>query len=143
MVGTLVMILGKRRRLMRGRLLTQIVGCIASCALSGALWAGAGDSAAATGPILQHVPDEPSQARAQRLVREVYAKELASKDVGERRALAQKMIAAAMESGDDSAARFVLLKEARDVAAGAGDAFGARKAILMIGKSVGPHVIFG
>src|SRR6267142_346497 len=134
MVGTLVMSLGKRRRLMRGRLLTQIVGCIASCALSGALWAGVEGSGVATGAILQHVPDEPSQARAQRLIREVYAKELASKDIGERRALAQKMIAAARESGDDSAARFVLLKEARDVAAGAGDAFGARKAILMIGK---------
>src|SRR5207245_11627067 len=47
----------------------------------------------------------------------------------------QRMVVAAMDSGDDGAARFVLLKEARDVAAGAGDAIAARKAIAVLGKS--------
>src|SRR5687768_3612025 len=108
---------------MRGRLLTQIIGFTVTCALAGFL-----SAAPATRPALQHVPDEPSQARAERMVREVYAKELASKDLFERRALAQKLIAAAMETNDDPAARFVLLKEAREVSVTAGDAFAACRA---------------
>jgi hypothetical protein len=68
------------------------------------------------------------------MIREVYAKELASKDLEERRAFSGKLMAAAMESGDDSAARFVLLKEARDLASSAGDAFAARKAVITLGK---------
>ena len=122
---------------MRGhwRLLTQVLGWVSFCALSGAAWGAATPVAPATRPALQHVPDEPAQARAEKMVREVYAKELASHDLNERRALAQKMMVAAMESGDDTAARFVLLKEARDVAAGAGDAIAARKAIAALAKS--------
>ncbi|HEV8292712.1 MAG TPA: hypothetical protein VGP94_12350, partial [Tepidisphaeraceae bacterium] len=118
---------------MRGRLWTQMGGRITSCAIFG-LCASAALALAATGPTLQHVPDEPSQAQAQRMVKEVFAKELASQDTDQRRALAQKLIAAAMESEDDAAARYVLLKEARDVAARAGDAFVARRAISLIGK---------
>src|SRR5438105_12303555 len=124
-----------RRRRMRGWLLTQILGCIVSCALSSALLAASGGSSPSTRPILQHVPDEPAQARAARMVREVYVRELTSKNPMKRRALAEKMILAAAESGDDAAARFVLLKESREVAAGAGDAFVARRAIALMSKS--------
>jgi hypothetical protein len=120
---------------MRGRLLTQIMACVAICALVSAICAAAGNSIPTTRPVLQHVPDEPSQARAERMVREVYARELASRDAEQRRALAQKMIVAATESGDDAAARFVLLRGARDIAAGAGDAFVARRAIYLLGQS--------
>ncbi|HEV8378887.1 MAG TPA: PA14 domain-containing protein [Tepidisphaeraceae bacterium] len=116
---------------MRRRLLTQIGGLITICAIFG-LFALAAMALPATRPTLQHVPDEPSQSRAQRMVREVFGRELASQDPEQRRALAQKLIAAAMESGDDAAARFVLLKEARDVSAGAGDAFGALRAIALM-----------
>lgn len=119
---------------MRGRLLTQIIGLLAGCASYNSVWAGAGSALPATRPILQHVPDEPSQARAERMVREVYRSQLTSKDPTERRAAAERMIVAARESGDDAAARFVLLREARDVTAGAGDAFVARRAIALMGK---------
>ncbi len=107
---------------------------IGSCALAAAVWGASDGAVAASRPVLQHVPDEPSQARAERMVREVYGKELGSREAGVRRELAQRMIGQAMESGDDAAARFVLLREARDVAAGAGDAFLAKKAIGVMGK---------
>jgi hypothetical protein len=115
---------------MRGRLLTQIIGLIVDCAIPTILWG----AAPTTRPVLQHVPDEPSQARAERMIREVYSKELAARDLGERRLFVQKLIAAAIESGDDPAARFVLLREARNVAAASGDAFAACRAITLIGK---------
>ena len=70
---------------MRGRLLTQIFGWIGCCALAGLVCAGGSQITPTTRPILQHVPDEPSQARAEKMVREVYAKELASRDANERR----------------------------------------------------------
>src|SRR5436190_670074 len=121
---------------MRGRLLTQIFGYLVSCALLlSTSWAASVDSSPTTRAILQHVPDEPSQAKAERMVREVFGSQITSKDPSERRAVAQKMVVAAGESADDAAARFVLLREARDVAAGAGDAYVARRAIALMGKS--------
>ena len=130
---------------MRGRLLTQITGWIVSCALASA-FAASPTTHPTTKPVLQHVPDEPSQARAQKMVREVYAKELASNDPEERRAVAGKMILEAGKRGDDPAARFVLLKEARDAAAGAGDALTARRAIALLAQSYAidqPRMVLG
>ena len=118
---------------MRGRLLTQITAWLVGCALVGIVLA-APSTNPTTKPALQHVPDEPSQARAQKMVREVYSRELASTDLEERRALAEKLIVEAGKSSDDPAARFVLLKEARDLASAAGDALAARRAIAILGK---------
>jgi hypothetical protein len=64
------------------------------------------------------VPQAAARARALRLVREVYQKEYASRDVEGRRALARKFIEQAGQNVDDPAARYVLLWEAREIAVG-------------------------
>src|SRR5687767_38462 len=114
------------RRLMSGLNLTQRAFRFGTCALLCLLGPTSATAAAlpATRPNTQsllHVPDDPSQAKAERMVREVYAKEYATSDPAARRALAGRMLRQAMDSGNDAAARFVLLREARDIAASAGD----------------------
>jgi hypothetical protein len=121
--------------------LTQLAFRFGTCALCGAIVLAATSAIHAalpsTRPATQqilHVPDDPSQAKAERMVREVFAKEYAATELAARRALAARMLRQAMESGDDPPARFVLLREARDVAASAGDAATANRAIRVMAQ---------
>jgi hypothetical protein len=90
----------------------------------------------ATRPAVQRAeaPDVREQARAAREAREVFQKEYAATGAGARRALARKLLAQGVETANDPAARFVLFREARDLAAGAGDAAVACRAIELLDR---------
>jgi len=76
------------------------------------------------------VPDAAAQKEATKLVKEVFWDEYdAAKDDRQRVKLAEKMMAAASDMGDDPAGRYVLLRVARDVAAKAGDVKVALQAV--------------
>jgi hypothetical protein len=75
-------------------------------------------------------PDAQGQRAAAKLVREVYADDLAkAKLPAERAALAAKLLAAGVAERKDAAARYELLVLARETAAEAGDLEGACKAV--------------
>ncbi len=117
--------------------LTQLAFRIGTCALCCALIAATSPASPATRPATQPIlpiPSEAAQAKAERMVREVYGKEMASRDPISRQALAQKLLRQALDSPDDPAARFVLLREARDIAASAGDAATAHRAIRQMAQ---------
>jgi WD40 repeat protein/serine/threonine protein kinase len=74
------------------------------------------------------VPAEAEQKEAEGLIRKEFKAEFAKKPA-ERGPLAHELLRKARETNDDPAGRFVLLREARDVAAQAGDASTALEAI--------------
>ncbi len=82
------------------------------------------------------IPSPQEVARAERLVHEVYVSEYALLAVADRQALARKMLQQAAAS-DDPAARYVLLREARDIASGAGDARTCEKAVARLAEAYG------
>lgn len=88
----------------------------------------------ATRPAL---PDAAEQARAEKLVREVFQREYASKDPAARIALARRLLQQAIETRDDAAARYVLQREARDVGAAAGDVATLTRAIALMEEGFG------
>jgi hypothetical protein len=96
-----------------------------------AILAVAAEKSAAPAALLPP-PDSAAQAKSEKTIREVYQKDYTGKSIGERRALARKLLQAAKETRDDPAARYVLLREARDIAAGAGDAAIAARAIAQM-----------
>jgi hypothetical protein len=67
------------------------------------------------------VPDAEAQRKAEVAVRQIYKDEFAQRSPEERRALAEKLLAAGDGTADDAAAKYVLLRQAAEVAAGAGD----------------------
>lgn len=87
-----------------------------------------------TGPLAQPgAPlDAAAIARAERLVREVFAADYGAGDNATRRALAARLLAQAASSGEEPAVRFVLLREARDIAARAGDPETSFRAITQL-----------
>src|SRR5215203_5012865 len=70
------------------------------------------------------IPNKTELTRAEALVRELYQKELAAaeKDRAAQAALAATLYREALDTRDDLAGRFVLLRDARDLAARAGEA---------------------
>ena len=79
-------------------------------------------------------PDAPAQFKAEKTIKEVFAKDYALKAPIDRQILASKLLQHALDTSDDPAARFVLLREARELAAGAADAATASRAIVSLGK---------
>jgi WD40 repeat protein len=75
------------------------------------------------------VPDEAKQAEAEKLIKDLFKEEYAKRKPAERLALAAQLLDKAKESEDDPIARFVLLREARDLAAQGGDAAAVLTAI--------------
>jgi len=67
------------------------------------------------------VPESAALKQAEKLVREVLKEDYARKDPPSRRALGQKLLSQAETSKDDTANCFVLLSDARDIAAETGD----------------------
>lgn len=77
------------------------------------------------------IPDEPTQKKANAELHEIFKAEYAGRDRDARRTLSERLIA---ESGQTSSAetRYVMLAEARDLAADAGDLATALKAVSLI-----------
>lgn len=67
------------------------------------------------------VPPAADQARAQRLIHELFRKEYAGTTADDRRQLARLLLAESAKMADDPAARYVLLDESRQAAAACGD----------------------
>jgi hypothetical protein len=76
-----------------------------------------------TGPIPPpiEVPDAMALSEAEKVVREVFKADYVKKKSFDQINLARKLLKAADETKDDPAARFVMYREARDLAARAGD----------------------
>jgi hypothetical protein len=75
------------------------------------------------------IPDAAAQAKAEKTIKDVFKAEYTKKKIADQLDLAGKLIKQAEDTGDDPAARFVLLREARELAAKAGDA-------LLTGRAV-------
>jgi hypothetical protein len=100
---------------------------------------------AATAPVMAQrrapVPDAQTQAAAQKVAGELYGGRFRqAKTVAETTALATEMIDAALKVKDGSADQFVLLKIARDMAAGAGDGPTALRAVAKTAKGFGSRI---
>jgi WD40 repeat protein len=67
------------------------------------------------------VPSVEDQQIAERLVKQAFQAEYARRSAADKAALASKLLDKARETNNDPAARYVLLREARDLAAQAGD----------------------
>lgn len=78
------------------------------------------------------IPPAAAQKEAEKLVREVFKDEYAKTQTPDRLALARKLLKQAVETEDDMTARFVMLRDAREIAAAAGDADLAFRAISML-----------
>ena len=81
------------------------------------------------------VPEADAQRKAEKLIREVFAEDYSKKDANSRRAFAQKLLRQALDSKDDAASRYVLLREAVDVAAQAGDVTSCLSATDEMGRA--------
>jgi hypothetical protein len=79
------------------------------------------------------VPGADQQKAAEKLIRDVFKDEFAKTSPADRLALVKKLIEQALDTKDDASARFVLLREARDLAASLGNADLAFRAIDMLG----------
>jgi hypothetical protein len=77
-------------------------------------------------------PSPAAQKDAEKLVRGLFREDYNKPAPSDRLALARKLIQQAIDTTDDPTARFVLLREARDVAAGAGDAELSFRAISIL-----------
>ena len=75
----------------------------------------------ADGPNRTPVPGDAAVAKAEAAVRAAFKADYANKSPAGRKALAQKLSNEAGKTADDPAARYVMLTEALDVAAGAGE----------------------
>jgi tetratricopeptide (TPR) repeat protein len=80
-------------------------------------------------------PDAASQKEAEAKIREILKADYAKRAPADLQALAGKLIRMGMETRDDPAARYVLLREGRDLAAQGGDTATALKAIDQMEKS--------
>lgn len=69
----------------------------------------------------QPVPAADAQAKAEKLIKELFKDDYAKKKPADMLALSAKLLDQAKETKDDPTARFVLLREARDLAGQAGD----------------------
>jgi hypothetical protein len=74
------------------------------------------------------VPDADAQRKAEKVVREVFG-DPAKKPAAERITLSRRLLQQVMETKDDPASQYVMLRESRDLAARAGDAATALKAV--------------
>ena len=75
------------------------------------------------------VPDKAAQDKALKLVRDVFAEEYRKKSAADKLALAAQLLEQAADAGNDDATRYVMLREARDIAAAGGDVDTAMAAV--------------
>jgi hypothetical protein len=67
------------------------------------------------------MPDAEAQTKAEKLIKDLFKDDYAKKNSSDLLALATKLLEQARETKDDPAAKFVLYREARDLAARAGE----------------------
>jgi hypothetical protein len=75
------------------------------------------------------IPGMSAQEQMRAKIREIYAVDYADRSISARRLLADRLIEASRDTQRDTDAKFVLLSEARDVAAAAGDVTTAFEAV--------------
>ncbi|HWE94534.1 MAG TPA: hypothetical protein VG269_11275 [Tepidisphaeraceae bacterium] len=85
---------------------------------------------------LAAAPSAAAQADAKKSLKELFQKEYADRSAGGRQALARALLRQAASSSDDPGLRFVLLTEARDFAAEAGD---VNAVLFASGRLVGEY----
>src|SRR3954468_18328820 len=78
------------------------------------------------------VPSAVAQSAARDMIHKLYKTDFDKKSPADRQALAKLLVAQAKDTKDDSAARYIALMEAADLAAGAGDASTAFAALEQI-----------
>jgi hypothetical protein len=81
------------------------------------------------------VPDADAQAKAEKLIKDLFKADYAKRRASDWQELASKLLQQADETADDPTSRFVLLREARDLAARAGDADLALRAVGELSKN--------
>src|SRR4051812_48455791 len=109
---------------------TRQLGLFALAILLSAPLASAADKPAPNSTSLYGVPSEESIAAATKLIKQTSAQDYAAAtSLPLRTALAQRLLKEAIETRDDTPARYVLLCESRDLAARAADAPTACRAI--------------
>lgn len=110
-----------------------------TAALLGELKAASAEGGPATtghAPARLPVPDEAAQAAARREIREVFQQEYGqSLKPAEKAALAERLLAEAIETKDNPVARYVLLAEVRDLSAASGNVVLLRRAIAELARS--------
>jgi WD40 repeat protein len=79
----------------------------------------------------QPPPDEAAQAKAEKQIKEIFKEDYAKTKPADLKALSAKLLKQARDTNDDPAARYVLFREAADLAAHAGDAV---TAIQVVGE---------
>jgi hypothetical protein len=87
------------------------------------------------------VPDAASQEKAEKLIKELFQDEYAKKAPRDKLTLADKLLEQANETKDDLAARFVLMREARDLAVEAGDPIEALKVVDSMAKEYAVNAV--
>jgi hypothetical protein len=88
-----------------------------------------GDEGPGNKPAPLAIPAAADQASAEKIVRELFAVDLAKHSPADESAAAEKLLKQADKSSHDTVARFVLLSDARDLAVAAGDPVRAWQAI--------------
>jgi WD40 repeat protein len=101
---------------------TKVVCGLAAGAIMALLLAAIDASAIDTVPTRQPVPSPAEQSDAEKLVRDLYKADYARRRPADQQMLATKLLAEGRATRDNPAGRFVLYREARDLAALAGDA---------------------
>jgi hypothetical protein len=96
--------------------------------------------ASSAGQEKASVPDDAAQARAETMIKQVYKAEYAKTITADRRALAKKLLEQARDTKGDAASRFVLLREARTIAAANGDMLTAFRAVEQMAQAFGIDV---
>ncbi|HEV3027753.1 MAG TPA: hypothetical protein VG457_09285, partial [Planctomycetota bacterium] len=81
------------------------------------------------------VPDLAAQKEKERLIHDVFKEEYGKKTVQDRVGLAAKLLQQGTQTNDDPVARYVLLREARDISAAAGDVATAMTAIGLLART--------
>lgn len=90
---------------------------------------------AAAKPDRAPIPDEASRNKASSVIKEVHAERYEkAKSPSERLALAEDLVRSALEPACDTASRYVLLRAAKSVATGVGDAAMTLAAVDELGK---------
>ncbi len=90
--------------------------------------------AASQDPQKSPVPDAADQKRAEKVIRDFFRADYQAKDPAARSALAGKLLKEAAATQGDAVAAYVLLREARDAAADAGDIAAAFEAVARMAE---------
>ncbi len=93
-----------------------------------------GQTMPTTAPVLLPVPDAVAQDHARLMIYTLFKDDFAKTAVADRQAVGKRLLAEAGGTKDDSVARYVLLMEATDFAAVAGDPETAFKAAVELGR---------